>query len=44
VNNDGRIDFFVADMAATTHATDQHFLADAAAEPLEPADPALPRR
>jgi hypothetical protein len=29
VNNDGRIDFFVADMAATTHFMDQHSLADA---------------
>jgi hypothetical protein len=38
VNNDGRIDFFVADMAATTHATDQHFLADARGRTAEPAD------
>jgi enediyne biosynthesis protein E4 len=38
VNNDGRIDFFVADMAATTHATDQHFLADARGKTAEPAD------
>ena len=29
VNNDGLIDFLVADMAATTHVTDQHSLADA---------------
>ncbi|HVU24544.1 MAG TPA: CRTAC1 family protein, partial [Opitutus sp.] len=29
VNNDGRIDFLVADMAATTHYKDQHSLADA---------------
>jgi len=29
VNNDGLIDFLVADMAATTHQTDQHSLADA---------------
>jgi hypothetical protein len=38
VNNDGRIDFLVADMAATTHATDQHFLADARGKTTEPAD------
>ncbi len=44
VNNDGRIDFLVADMAATTHATDQHFLADARGRTAEPADgdPAAP--
>ncbi len=29
VDNDGRTDFLVADMAATTHETDQHSLADA---------------
>lgn len=29
VNNDGRVDFFVADMATTTRETDQRFLADA---------------
>ncbi len=29
VNNDGYIDFLVADMAATTHEKDQHSLADA---------------
>ena len=29
VNNDGLIDFLVADMAATTHRMDQHSLADA---------------
>ena len=29
VNNDGRIDFLVADMAATSHVRDQHLLADA---------------
>lgn len=29
VNNDGLIDFLVADMAATTHQKDQHSLADA---------------
>jgi len=38
VDNDGRIDFLVADMAATTHATDQRFLADARARTPEPAD------
>jgi hypothetical protein len=29
VNNDGYIDFLVADMAATTHQRDQHLIADA---------------
>ncbi len=29
VNNDGLIDFLVADMAATNHVTDQHMIADA---------------
>jgi hypothetical protein len=29
VNNDGRIDFLVADMAATSHRADQHMMADA---------------
>jgi len=29
VNNDGYIDFLVADMAATTHVRDQHSIADA---------------
>ncbi len=29
VNNDGLIDFFVADMAATNHFKDQHMIADA---------------
>ena len=29
VKNDGRIDFLVADMAATTHMRDQHSIADA---------------
>ena len=29
VNNDGLIDFLVADMAATTHQKDQHSIADA---------------
>jgi hypothetical protein len=29
VRNDGRIDFIVADMAATSHTRDQHLLADA---------------
>jgi enediyne biosynthesis protein E4 len=28
VNNDGRIDFFVADMASTTHQKDHHMTAD----------------
>jgi hypothetical protein len=38
VDNDGRVDFLVADMAATTHATDQHFLADARGKTSEPED------
>ena len=29
VNNDGLVDFFVADMAGTTHEKDQHVNADA---------------
>ena len=36
VNNDGLIDFLVADMAATTHRTDQHSLADARGRTEEP--------
>jgi hypothetical protein len=45
VDNDGRIDFFASDMAATTHATDQRFLADARAKSSEPADndPSAPK-
>lgn len=35
VNNDGLIDFFVADMAATTHEKDQHIIADARARLAE---------
>jgi hypothetical protein len=31
VNNDGLIDFLVADMAATTHVSDHHMMADARA-------------
>jgi enediyne biosynthesis protein E4 len=31
VNNDGLIDFFVVDMAATSHEKDQHMMADARA-------------
>jgi hypothetical protein len=40
VNNDGYIDFLVADMAATTHQKDQHSLADARgkSEELDKAD------
>lgn len=38
VNNDGLIDFIVADMAATTHETDQRFLADARAKTEERSD------
>ncbi len=40
VNNDGRVDFLVADMAATTHTTDQHSLADARGRTEERADEA----
>ncbi|HEY4247570.1 MAG TPA: FG-GAP-like repeat-containing protein [Lacunisphaera sp.] len=32
VNNDGLIDFFVSDMAGTTHEKDQHMMADARAK------------
>jgi len=35
VNNDGYIDFLVADMAATSHQRDQHLLADARARTEE---------
>ena len=38
VNNDGLIDFLVADMAATTHEKDQHMMADARAAAQEPPD------
>jgi len=41
VNNDGRIDFFVADMAATTHEKDQRGMAYSRARtPLPSNDPA----
>lgn len=41
VNNDGRIDFLVADMAATTHEKDQRGMAGSRARAQEePADPA----
>lgn len=36
VNNDGYIDFFVADMAATTHQRDHHEAADYRARATEP--------
>jgi len=36
VNNDGFIDFLVADMAGTTHQKDQHTIADARGRTLEP--------
>jgi hypothetical protein len=35
VNNDGYIDFLVADMAATSHVRDQHLIADARARTEE---------
>jgi hypothetical protein len=35
VNNDGRVDFLVADMAATNHVRDQHALADTRARTEE---------
>jgi len=38
VDNDGLVDFLAADMAATTHATDQRFLADSRGKTAEPAD------
>jgi hypothetical protein len=38
VNNDGRIDFFVADMAATNHQKDQRSIADARGRGAELAD------
>ena len=38
VNNDGLIDFLVADMAATTHRVDHHSLADARGRTEEPAN------
>lgn len=41
VNNDGLIDFFVADMAATTHEKDQHIIADARARLAEWPDNAM---
>ncbi|HEU5080581.1 MAG TPA: FG-GAP-like repeat-containing protein [Opitutaceae bacterium] len=41
VNNDGLIDFFVADMAATTHEKDQRSEADLRGREEEPPDSAL---
>ena len=38
VNNDGRIDFLVADMAATTHQKDQRTMANARSLIVDPAD------
>jgi hypothetical protein len=38
VNNDGRIDFLVADMAATTHQKDQRTMAVARSNTVEPED------
>ncbi|HVU18387.1 MAG TPA: FG-GAP-like repeat-containing protein [Candidatus Didemnitutus sp.] len=38
VNNDGRIDLLVADMAATTAYKDQHSIAEARGKSLDPAD------
>ncbi len=38
INNDGLTDFFVADMAATTHEKDQHIMADARARLKERTD------
>ena len=44
VNNDGLIDFFVAEMAASTHEKDQRTMADTRARTKDPADdpPAAP--
>ncbi len=44
VNNDGLIDFLVADMAATTHQTDQHSLADARGRTEELDNPTVTRK
>ena len=44
VNNDGLIDFLVADMAATTHQTDHHSLADARGRTEEPEGPGVVRK
>ncbi|HEY3757103.1 MAG TPA: FG-GAP-like repeat-containing protein [Opitutaceae bacterium] len=41
VNNDGRIDLIVADMAATNHEKDQHSIADARGRGEEGEDPAV---
>jgi hypothetical protein len=41
VNNDGLIDFFVADMAATTHERDHHVIADARSRLAERPDDAI---
>jgi hypothetical protein len=38
INNDGLIDFMVADMAATTHQKDQRTMVDARGRNLDPAD------
>lgn len=38
VNNDGRIDFFVADMAATTPEKDQRGMADSRARSVDPSE------
>jgi hypothetical protein len=45
VNNDGRIDFLVADMAATTHQKDQRTMAVARSNTLDPREgsPAAPQ-
>ncbi len=41
VNNDGLIDFIVADMATTTHLKDQNSIAPAREKAVEPDDPAI---
>jgi len=41
VNNDGLTDFFVSDMAATTHEKDQHMMADARSRREERAEGAM---
>ncbi len=38
VNNDGLTDFFVTDMAATSHEKDQHMMADARSRRADPPD------
>lgn len=45
INNDGLVDFLVAEMAATTHVKDQRTMASARSQSVDPADgsPAAPQ-